>query len=276
MTRIPLRSGVAVFAAITALTVPLAACSSSEAGTSETFYGDSLSLGKGTVRTYVTNGADGKPTEVGFAFDAAALEGLPSPPHDAVAGPPPPSQPLYFPKEARGLALDHATFDYVPGGHPPPGVFDANHFDVHFYYIPQDVVKQIDPSNPNFMSLGEKLPAAKYMPQDFGPIPNSPPDEIVIPGMGQHLIDTTVPLVPGKYTFNEILINGSWDGQFAFVEPMVTLNYLQTKPDVTKDLKLPEAYQKTGLYPTKYSITFDEATKTYKVSLTGLVERTKS
>ena len=229
----------------------------------------------GKVKTYVVTGDDGKPTELGFAFDAASLQGLPEPPHDA-AGPPLPSQPLYFPDEARGVAVDHATFDFVPGGHPPPGVFDLPHFDVHFFYLTQEEVEEINPKNADFAAMGMKLHDEKYVPEGFGAIPNTPPEAAVVPGMGQHLVDMTVRLVPGEYKFTEVILNGSWDGKYAFVEPMVTLDYLLSKPTVTNDLKLPQEYQKTGLYPTKYSITYDAASDTYMISLSGLVGRTAS
>jgi hypothetical protein len=268
---------VVALAATAALAISLSACSSTaEASKAGTFYGSELALGNGKVKTYVATGNDGKPTELGFTFDAASLQGLPEPPHDAEAGPPLPSQPLYFPDEAKGVAVDHGTFDFVPGGHPPPGVFDLPHFDVHFFYLTQKEVEEINPQNANFAARGMKLPDEKFVPDDYGAIPNTPPEEAVVPGMGQHLADTTVPLVPGKYKFTEVLINGSWDGKYAFAEPMLTLDYLRSKPNVTNDLKLPHEYQKTGLYPTKYSITYDAASNTYKISLNGLVERTAS
>jgi Domain of unknown function (DUF5602) len=266
---------VALFAAA-ALAVSLTACSSvAQASKAGTFYGSELGLGKGKVKTYVVTDNDGKPTELGFAFDAATFQGLPEPPHTE-AGPPLPSQPLYFPDEAKGVAVDHGTFDFVPGGHPPPGVFDLPHFDVHFFYLTQQEVEEINPKNADFAVRGMKLPDEKFVPEDFGAIPNTPPEEAVVPGMGQHLVDMTVPVVPGEYRFTEIIINGSWDGKYAFVEPMVTLDYLLSKPSVTNDLKLPQEYQKTGLYPTKYSITYDAASDAYKISLSGLVERTAS
>ena len=267
---------VALFAAA-ALAVCLSACSSTaQASKAGTFYGSELALGNGKVKTYVVTGDDGKPTELGFAFDAATLQGLPEPPHHAEAGPPLPSQPLYFPDEAKGVAVDHGTFDFVPGGHPPPGVFDLPHFDVHFFYLTQEEVEEINPESADFAARGMKLPDEKFVPEGFGAIPNTPPEEAVVPGMGQHLVDMTVRLVPGKYKFTEVIINGSWDGKYAFVEPMVTLDYLLSKPNVTNDLKLPQEYQKTGLYPTKYSITSDAASDTYMISLSGLVERSES
>jgi hypothetical protein len=263
--------------AAAALAVFLSACSSTaEASRAGTFYGSELALGNGKVKTYAVTGDDGKPTELGFAFDAASLQGLPEPPHDAEAGPPLPSQPLYFPDEAKGVAVDHATFDFVPGGHPPPGVFDLPHFDVHFFYLTQEDVEEINPKSAAFAARGMKLPDEKFVPEGFGAIPNTPPQEAVVPGMGQHLVDMAVPLVPGEYKFTEIIINGSWDGKYAFVEPMVTLDYLHSKPNMMNDLKLPQEYQKTGLYPTKYSITYDAASDTYMISLSGLVERTAS
>jgi Domain of unknown function (DUF5602) len=267
---------VALFAAA-ALAVSLSACSSTaQASKTGTFYGSELALGNGKVKTYVVTGDDGKPTELGFAFNAASLQGLPEPPHDAEAGPPLPSQPLYFPDAAKGVAVDHATFDFVPGGHPPPGVFDLPHFDVHFFYLTQEEVVEINPKSANFAGRGMKLPDEKFIPEDYGAVPNTPPEHAVVPGMGQHLADTTVRLVPGEYKFTEIILNGSWDGKYAFVEPMVTLDHLLSKPNVTNDLKLPQEYQKTGLYPTKYSITYDAASDTYMISLNGLVERTAS
>jgi hypothetical protein len=266
---------VALFAAA-ALAVTLSACSSvAQASKAGTFYGSELGLGKGKVKTYVVTGDDGKPTELGFAFDAATFQGLPEPPH-AEAGPPLPSQPLYFPDEAKGVAVDHGTFDFVPGGHPPPGVFDLPHFDVHFFYLTQEEVEEINPKNADFAARGMKLPDERYVPEDFGAIPNTPPEEAVVPGMGQHLVDMTVPPVPGEYKFTEVILNGTWDGKYAFVEPMVTLDYLLGKPTVTNDLKLPQEYQKTGLYPTKYSITYDAASNTYMISLNGLAGRTAS
>ena len=269
-------SQVVALSAAAALTVFLSTSSTiAEASKTGTFYGDELALGNGKVKTYAVTGDDGKPTELGFTFDAATLQGLPEPPHDE-AGPPLPSQPLYFPDEAKGVAIDHATFDFVPGGHPPPGVFDLPHFDVHFFYLTQKEVEEINPQNPDFATSGMKLPDEKFVPDHYAAIPNTPPEEAVVPGMGQHLVDTTVPIVPGKYKFTEVIVNGSWDGKYAFVEPMVTLDYLLGKPDVTKDLKLPQEYQKTALYPTKYSITYDAPSNTYMISLSGLVERTAS
>ena len=90
------------------------------------------------------------------------------------------------------MAVDHGTFDFVPGGHPPPGVFDLPHLDVHFFYLTQEEVVEINPKSADFAARGMKLPDAKFIPEDYGAIPNTPPEHAVVPGMGQHLADTTV------------------------------------------------------------------------------------
>jgi len=44
---------------------------------STTFVGEATPVGNGTVRSWVTTGADGKPTAIGVTFTEAALSGLP-------------------------------------------------------------------------------------------------------------------------------------------------------------------------------------------------------
>lgn len=278
MTRIGQASRFAVLSAASVLAVSVAACSSTqEASKAGTFYGDKLDVGNGKVFTFVTTDESGTPTEVGYIFDAGVLDGLPAP-MPMPDGPPNmmPSTPLKFPAEAKGVAFDHATFDFNPSGHPPVGVFDKPHFDLHMYMMSADDVKAIDPGDAEFAAKASHLPDAQYVPADFALLPGAPGEPPAIPQMGAHLVDMTQPLIPGQYNFTETLINGSWDGKYSFIEPMITRDYLLSKPAVTHDLKLPQSYQKSALYPTKWGISYDKATKNYKVSLTGLTERTAS
>ena len=65
--------------------------------------------------------------------------------------------------------------------------------------------------------------------------------------MGVHLIDSSdTSLVPGEYDFNQIIINGAWDGHYTFIEPMITRDWLLTEPSLEQPLKQPRAYQKTA------------------------------
>jgi hypothetical protein len=43
-----------------------------------------------------------------------------------------------------------------------------------------------------------------------------------------------------------------------------------------KELKQPQAFQKTGYYPTSYGVHVDEQTKDHVISLAGLTMRTAS
>ena len=50
------------------------------------------------------------------------------------------------------------------------------------------------------------------------------------------------------------VIMGSYDGKMTFYEPMITLDYLITKPNITKPAPVPTKFSKAGYYPMKYSI----------------------
>jgi hypothetical protein len=92
-----------------------------------------------------------------------------------------------------------------------------------------------------------------------------------------HLVGSSdASLVPGSYNFEQILINGTWDGRYTFIEPMVTREWLQTNPNSRQELKQPQAFQKTGHYPTSYGVHVDEQTKDYVISVAGLTMRTAS
>ncbi len=89
--------------------------------------------------------------------------------------------------------------------------------------------------------------------------------------MGVHMVDSGDPtLVPGEYGFTRIIINGAWDGRYTFVEPMITREWLLTRPTIQENLKQPQAFQKTAYYPTGYSVHVDEPTGDYVIALTGL------
>jgi hypothetical protein len=89
--------------------------------------------------------------------------------------------------------------------------------------------------------------------------------------MGVHWIDMTSPEFTGS-TFTTTYIYGFYKGNMLFGEPMITLAYLQSEPDVTLDVKQPAEFKKPGYYPTKYRISYDKQQQSYSVSLEGLVK----
>jgi hypothetical protein len=88
--------------------------------------------------------------------------------------------------------------------------------------------------------------------------------------MGLHWLDTTDGFEPGKYNFTQTVINGSWDGKYTFIEPMMTREWMLTKQAIQEDIKQPQAYQRTGYFSTTYSVRYDDEAKEYLISLGGM------
>jgi hypothetical protein len=245
------------------------ASSSAPPDRSGVFFGPSQNLGNGTVKTYTVLDTEGQPTEVGLRLTASALDGLP--PAD---GGPPQTLMLDFPDEATATAFDHVMINWNAEGHDPTPLFGKPHFDFHFDMVEMAAIQSIDPADPNYSAQAERAPEAKYVPQDYVLPPGPPVAEQAVPGMGVHLVDSSdTSLVPGTYDFEQIIINGVWDGRYTFIEPMITRDWLLTNPTSEQQLKQPQAYQKNGYYPTTYVVRVDEQSKDYLISLAGMSMR---
>lgn len=267
-----LRHGTGLAVAACAALAVLSACSGESAPPTKsgTFFGPSQNLGNGTVKTYTTLDEGGNPTEVGLRMTATALDGLPQTTTD-----PPHTLMLAFPDQAKATAFDHVMLNWNPQGHIPEGLFSDPHFDFHFDMVDMAMMHGISPVDQNFAAKAERAPDAKYVPQGYVVPPDAPVAAQAVPGMGMHLVDSSdTSLVPGSYDFDEIVINGTWDGRYTFIEPMITREWLLTNPTFQEDLKLPQAYQKSAYYPTNYGVHVDEQTKDYVISLAGLTMRT--
>jgi uncharacterized protein len=239
---------------------------------SGTFTSPSQNLGNGTVKTYVTTDQGGIPVEVGLRLSESALDGLPAntPPTDMLM--------LDLPDQAAATAFDHVMMNWNPQGHDPVVLFGKPHFDFHFDMADMATLQSIDPSDPDFATKADHLPDAKYVPQNYVVPPGGSAAAQAVPGMGVHLVDSSdTSLVPGSYDFQQIIINGTWDGRYTFVEPMVTRDWLLTKPTLEQQpLKQPQAYQKKAYYPTTYSVRFDEQAKEYVIAVGGMTMREPS
>src|SRR5919112_1098474 len=200
------------------------------------------------------------------------MDGLPenTPPSDMLM--------LDLPDQAAATAFDHVMMNWNPQGHDPVVLFGKPHFDFHFDMADMPTLQSIDPSDPDYAAKADHLPDAKYVPQDYVVPPGGSAAEQAVPGMGVHLVDSSdTSLVPGSYNFQQIVINGTWDGRYTFVEPMVTRDWLLTKPTLEQQpLKQPQAYQKKAYYPTTYSGRFDEQAKEYVIAVGGMTMREPS
>jgi hypothetical protein len=118
---------------------------------------------------------------------------------------------------------------------------------------------------------GIKPVPAKYVARDYVDL------QVVAPDMGNHLIDTTSPeLRDPPVKFTHTFIYGAYDGKITFYEPMITAEFLLSNPDVCVPLKLPDAYEMAGYYPTQYCMRRVADEELYTISLEGFVHRVAS
>jgi hypothetical protein len=232
-------------------------------------YGPPTAVGHGTARTYLI--MDGNaPVEVGVAFGEDLLHALPA--DGAPGGMTMPDGHSTFEYVLEMPAdnptpFQHVTFDWNPAGHEPPGIYDRPHFDVHFYTISNEERQAINPGDPEFMARAGRPPAAEHVPAGF-----IEPGLGAVPLMGVHWLDPTSPeLHPeNPAPFTRTLIYGSWDGRMIFIEPMVSTEYLATRPDERIPLPVASRYEPAGYYPGEYLVRWDDAASEYRIGLSDL------
>ena len=234
----------------------------------ETRFGAPVAVGNGTVRTYLTTD-NGAPLELGIALSEGVMTGLHGNDHSvpgAVAMPDGHAMfeyTLALPQE-NPTPYRHVVFNWNPGGHEPPGVYDVPHFDFHFYTIDEAERRSIVPG-PEFEKLAAQLPSADELPAGYV---NTP----AVPMMGVHWIDPKTPELNGK-PFVHTFIAGSWAGRPTFLEPMITKAFLESKPDFRGEIPEVRRHAEPGWYPTAYRIRWDEEAREYRVALGEFVKR---
>lgn len=266
------------FFLLLASAVLLAACGTSPPGEDErtdgveTRQGPAISLGQGTAHTYVL--LEGTtPLEIGVALSEGVLDGLP--PDGAPGGMTMPDGHSTFEfvlemPEDNPTPFLHATLDWNPAGHEPPGIYDRAHFDVHFYTISHQERVAIHPEDPAFLEKALRAPPADQIPAGYvdpgiGPVPL----------MGVHWVDPSSPeLQPEDPTpFTRTFLYGTWDGRLIFAEPMVTTEHLGTRPNERIAIPVASRYDPEGYYPESYVIRWDEVAREYRIGLGGLAMR---
>ena len=224
---------------------------------SGTFFGSVTQVAGGSGRAYVTLDREGTPTDIGVALTEGALTGLPTSAPEFV---------FALPPEASLTPYKNAVVNWQPVGHPPPGVYTVPHFDVHFYMITDQQRQAITSADPEYAAKVARHPAAEFIGAGYAA---GMPSE----RMGLHWNDPNAPERQGQ-PFTMTFIYGSYDGAVTFSEPMVAKSFLETKPARSETrIKLPSRFAATGYQPTTYVVYYDQATKEYRVALTGLVQR---
>lgn len=216
----------------------------------DTFYGNTVNIGKGTGRSFIKNTKNHAELEFGLEFTPAALEGLEGHELEFV---------LDLPEQAKPLTpFDHISLGWMPHGHMFSPIYNKPHFDVHFYMISRSAEQAIDTG-----AAMLRLPAPGFMSANY--VPEPPPG---VPKMGLHWVDTTSSELRGQ-PFTSTFIIGTFDAKVIFWEPMITTEFLASKPNVTFNIPQPAKVDKPSHYPTQYSIRFDEAKQKYIILLSG-------
>ena len=223
-----------------------------KSSTMNTFYSPTQPIGNGVARGWVKVNKEGDPLEAGINLSGKALSNLPDEPQMFV---------FELPKNKGQNFYTHLLVDWNPHGHEPAGIYDLPHFDFHFYIIPSNDRMEIPPMNPPYM---DPSPAAMYVPSLYMELPG------LVPEMGAHWVDLTAPELHGQ-KFTHTFIWGSYSGKFIFWEPMITTEYLNSKPDKSFDVRQPAAFQENGWYPNKYKISYSTKPDEYTIALTDLV-----
>lgn len=220
--------------------------------------GSPVAVGNGTARVVVAEGSDGAPVSVSVVLSGEALNGLPDPVDQM-----PQEYVLPMPEGAPPTGYDHVSLDWIANGHPPAGIYTVPHFDVHFYLVSTEEQQAITYKGADAAGLLAP-PEPRLLPAGYV----IPPDTAV-ERMGVHALDPQSHEFHGK-PFTQTFLYGYHAGRLIFVEPMITLAYLQSRPDVTLPVTKPAAYSLSAYYPDSYRVRYDTAHDEYHVELLGL------
>lgn len=257
-------------------------------------YGEAKALGNGFAQSYAELEADGTPRVLGVSFSAGLLEELPAVPNTysrcfdrngdgtiAARGECNGDYELTFPVPLETARTGHMPFRWMsvnwnPEGHPHPAPppWAVPHLDFHFYIQDRESVRAIRPGDcselidcTDFKRAQIPVPA-QYVHADHIDVGAAVPD------MGNHLIDSKSPeLAESGPPFTHTFIYGAYDGHITFYEPMITRAYLESRPDICTAIKLPQAWELSGYYPTEYCIRHHDDEDRYTVSLEGFRPR---
>jgi len=215
------------------------------------FQGDSASVGNGTVRTWVEVDGGGTPLRIGTSLTSGALIGLPGSEQ---------SFSLDLPQVTIDSLFKHVYFNWNPAGHP--SLYFEPHFDAHFYVVTSEVREAV--------AQGFDIyPEPQFLAPDY--IPDSDPPFAVL-DMGSHWADSTSGVYHGEM-FTQTFLYGYYEGSMYFFEPMFTVEYLQSQPADTVQVKQPPEYQFTGYVPTTCSYTYNDTAGTYEIVLGDFIYR---
>ena len=265
--------------ALTTATVfgPDAALAHGPDARTDTHAGKEVKFGNGTARLYARV-SRGRTQSLSVFLTSGTMGGFPERHdyHDEFI--------LPMPAATRDCAVKFVTVGFNPFGHEPNGVFDVPHVDLHFYLISQSYRSQIDPKRSDFKQRSNAKVPAGAMPKDFVRLmPPDPPkpkpalqqSDFTIPQMGLHWDDRRRGArATGR--FDHEFINGSWDGRWIFLEPMITKKWFESHQSHADQIKQPQFFPTKGeAYPTSLDIRWSDKPHGWFITLAGMRTNTR-
>lgn len=212
--------------------------------------GDELPMGNGSLWAFADVDSSGHTNAVGIAFTEEALQGLP---HDMT------NFEFKLPSVLNIPPYDHMVVNWMPHGHEPIGIYNLPHFDFHFHFLPSAVQNAITCMGAD-RDVCLTMPDADEIPPFYVSTPEGTPT------MGWHWLDRRSPELNGQ-KFTTTFIYGFYAGDMSFAEPMITREFLLSKPNFSQDLPRPARNAKPGIYPVSYKVEFDSMERVYYVTL---------
>lgn len=241
-------------------------------------YGDRTTLGDGRISTIQSVRADGTPRLIGIEFPKSVLRDLPEEHSDGLncwdsngddaidleecdGGH---ERILFFDKNKSPFSS--IVINWESHGHVPAGVYDTPHFDFHFYIMDNIARRQIA-VGPCAGVMNCAQTETAILPLRSGYIhPDYFNTKLTYARMGNHWADSRAPEFNGG-NFTHSFILGSYDSSLTFYEPMVSLDYLLSKPNQCTPIKQPLLFEKAGYYPKNYCIRYFEKAAIYRITL---------
>jgi len=146
--------------------------------------------------------------------------------------------------------FNHLELDWNAQGHDPKPIYGVPHFDFHFYLCDDAILNMV-------MGGPDKVPVeTKYIPTNYVS------GEMSVPHMGTHWMDQLTPEFHGK-PFTVTYIYGFYQGDMKFVEPMISLNLLQSKKPFHLTLKQSQAFQHHAWYPRQMRLEYNSTSHNF-------------
>lgn len=221
-----------------------------------TYPGEWFEFGGGRVRAWARLDADGHPHAIGVQFSEEMLSELPISLKRIT---------MALPPEARVSPFYNVDLDWRPQGHSPKEYLKP-HFDFRFFLITEDDRNLIKDEH---FDTNYIKPDPKYVPAFYAPAETT---VRVDQYLGQRFWSMKSPEVDGD-PFIQSLNFGFWHGHLVYVEPMITLAFLESRENYVGEILQSREYEKSGFYPTMYRIEYVADSGEYIISLEKFVER---